>query len=161
MQIDLSGLDRFVPKPKGDDAGVDPSLEELNGGGVAQDVGGYVFVDESRALLASGGGVLFDEPFDGVAAQDAAATAGKQRLSWSCTLLLNPVSENRDCLRSERRRTLLTALASTADVSNRFKRDIFALQLDELRDTKSGLDHREQERMVSASDPTVSIGSFE
>ena len=95
MQIDLSGLDRFVPKPKGDDAGVDPSLEELNGGGVAQDVGGYVFVDESRALLASGGGVLFDEPFDGVAAQDAAATAGEQRLSWSCTLLLNPVSENR------------------------------------------------------------------
>ncbi len=89
VQIDLSGLDRFVPKPKGDDAGVDPSLEELNGGGVAQDVGGYVFVDESRALLASGGGVLFDEPFDGVAAQDAAATAGEQRLSWSCTLLLN------------------------------------------------------------------------
>ena len=100
IQIDLSGLDGFVPKPKGDDAGVDPSLEELNGGGVTQDVGGYVFVDESRALLASGSGVLFDEPFDGVAAQDAAATAGEQWVSWSCRLMFEPVSENRDCLRS-------------------------------------------------------------
>ena len=89
-----------MPEPKGDDAAIDPSLEELNGGGVTKNMGGYVLVDESRALLASGSGVLFDELFDGVAAQNAAATAGEQWLSWSCTLLLVPVSENRDCLRS-------------------------------------------------------------
>ena len=47
VQIDLSGLDRFVPEPLGDDAAVDASLEELNGCGVTKDVGGYVLVDES------------------------------------------------------------------------------------------------------------------
>jgi len=89
-----------VPEPKGDDAAIDPSLEELNSRGVAQNVRGYVVVDESGALLASSSGVLFDDPFDGVATQDAAATAGEQWVSWSCRLLLEPVSENRDCLRS-------------------------------------------------------------
>ncbi len=97
VQIDLSGLNRFVPEPECDHAAVVARFEELNGGSVAQDVGGYVLVDESRAVLTGGSGMLFDELLDSVAAQDAAATAGEQWLSWSCTLLL---SENRDCLRS-------------------------------------------------------------
>jgi hypothetical protein len=35
IQIDLSGLDRFMPEPQGDDAPVVARLEELDGRGVA------------------------------------------------------------------------------------------------------------------------------
>ncbi len=99
VQIDLSGLNRFVPEPECDHGAVVAGLEELDGGSVAQDVRGYVLVDESRALVASGSGMLFDEPLDSVAAEGAAATAGEQRLRWSITSLLEPVPENRDRLR--------------------------------------------------------------
>ncbi len=100
VEIDLSGLGRFVPEPECDHAAVVAGLEELDGGSVSQDVRRYVLVDESRALVASGSSMLFDEPFDGVAAEDAAATAGEQRLIWSCTSLFEPVSEHCDRLRS-------------------------------------------------------------
>ena len=99
VEIDLSGLNRFVPEPECDHTAVVAGLEELDGGGVAQDVGGYVLFDESGALLASGSGMLFDEPLDSVATEDAATTAGEQRLRRSITSLLEPVPENRDRLR--------------------------------------------------------------
>ncbi len=98
VQIDLSGLNRFVPEPEGDHAAVVAGLEELDGGSVSQDVWGYVLVDESRALLASGSGMFFDEPLDSVATEDAATTAGEQRLRRSINSLLEPVPENRDRL---------------------------------------------------------------
>ena len=99
VQIDLSGLNRFVPEPECDHAAVVARFEELNGSSVAQDMRRYVLVAESRALVASGSGMLFDEPLDSVAAKDAAATAGEQRLRRSITSLLEPVPENRDGLR--------------------------------------------------------------
>jgi hypothetical protein len=46
-------------------------------------------------------------------------------------------------------------------VSATFEANVFALEVDEFRDTEPSLDHREQERMVSTPDPRVSIGSFE
>ena len=40
VEIDLSGLDRFMPEPKSDDTAVDAGFEELDGGCVTQDVRG-------------------------------------------------------------------------------------------------------------------------
>jgi hypothetical protein len=75
--------------------------------------------------------------------------------------LFEPVPENGDRLRGKRCGTLLAPLASTAYVSNLFKTDVFAPQMDEFRNTESGLDDCEQDRMVAAPDPRVTIGSFE
>ncbi len=98
VEIDLSGIDRFVPEPKSDDTAVVAGFEKPDGGCVTQDVRGYVLFDESRALLASGSSMLFDEQLDGVAAQGAAATAREQRFRWRFFSLLEPVPENRDRL---------------------------------------------------------------
>ena len=132
VKVDLSGLDRFMPEPKSDDSGVVARFEELYGGCVAQDVGGYVLVDESRTLLASGSDILIDETLDGVATEDAAATTWEQRLRGSCSVLLEPVPKNVDRLRRERSTTFLAPFTSASDVSTRLKRDVFALQVDEL-----------------------------
>jgi hypothetical protein len=89
-----------VPEPESNHAAVDACFEELDGGSVTQNVGIYVLVDQSWARSASGSGMLFDEPFDGVAAQGAAATTGEQRLSGSSISVLEPVPKYRDGLRS-------------------------------------------------------------
>jgi hypothetical protein len=88
-----------MPEPKRDDTAVVARFEELDGGCVAQDVGGYVLVDESRGFLASGSDMLIDETLDSVATQDAAATTWEQRLRGSCSVLLEPTPKNADRLR--------------------------------------------------------------
>ena len=56
---------------------------------------------------------------------------------------------------------MFAPFTSASDVGDRLKRDVFALQVDELRDTEPGFANREQERVISSADPRVSVGSFD
>ena len=60
---------------------------------MTQDVGGYLFLDESRALLTGGSGMLFDEPLDSVAAEDPAASPCTKAVVHSSHVLPNRTDE--------------------------------------------------------------------
>jgi len=52
VQVDLGGLDRFVPKPQRDDGAVDSRLQEFHGGTVPEDLRRDTLLSEGLASRA-------------------------------------------------------------------------------------------------------------
>jgi hypothetical protein len=77
VQVHLSGLDRLVPEPEGDDSAVDAAPEELHRRSVAQHVGSNALPLEGRAALAGRGGVLRDDVLEAIGAEPSTSRVGE------------------------------------------------------------------------------------
>ena len=86
---------------------------------MAQDVGRYLFLEQGRARLRGGRGVLGDPSFQGVAAERGAAAGDEQRAGWQPAAFGEPAAQDGDGGGGERGDALLAALALGDDVRAR------------------------------------------
>ena len=73
MKIDLGGLGGLVAQPKCDDGVIDTVLQKIHRRGVAKHMRGDLLVLERWAAWPGGCGVLGDQSFDCVAAEETPA----------------------------------------------------------------------------------------
>ena len=113
------------------------------------------FVVQRRASLGRGGDVDRDATLDGIAAQAPAGARREERIPWLTAALGKPHGEDRLGLLGEWDRALLASLALYADVAAGAKRDIAAVDGDQLGHPQAGLEREHQHRAVAAALPAL------
>jgi len=100
-----------VTEPEGDDAGVDPGVQQPHRGGVPQDVRADLFSVQRRAAGRGVDGVVGEAMFDGVAAERGAAMGREQRRAGGAVGFAEPVAQDGDGGAGERGDSVFAAFA--------------------------------------------------
>lgn len=157
FQVHLCSRLRLVAKPKGDDRAVDSALQKVHCRGMPEHVWGEALRLDRRAALGRDRSVLGQAPLHGVPTQVATTRAGKERLLGRSTAVSQPRPERSHGTAAKGGATLLSSLAEAADMGAAIETDVFALQADELGDAKAGLKGKQEEGVVTTTDPSVAI----
>jgi len=109
---------------------------------------------QRRTFLRGGRRVSTDPKSDGIAAEPPTGAGGKQRIAGAAGSLGQPDPQH--CLdrTGERDRSLFAALAFAADAGAGAEGDVTAVQADELGDTQTGLDGKQQQHLISPTLPS-------
>ena len=158
MQIDVGGLDGFMPEPQRDGCTVNASLKQFHGGAVAQGMGRDPFVRQRRAGRPRDGEVPSQEIVETAMRERSAALVREDPVIGLAAALFQPRAEGRHRVPAQRDRALLPPLAVTADMSAVTKADIGAAQGDDLRAPHAGLQRHQQQAVVASPNPTGPIG---
>ena len=111
------------------------------------------WIAASGRLLPCGLDVVAKAPLDRVAGQRAAVARGKQRAARLVGGFAQPAAEYRDGLLGQRRDPFLSAFADRPDVRAGTELRVGAGEAEQLGDAQSGLDGREQQRVVAPAGP--------
>lgn len=153
IEIDLRGLDGFMPEPERDDGGIHPGMQQVHGRCVPQAVECDVFLLERGADFAGRGQVLFQKASDGIGAQLPAAHAGEDNAVLVSARFIEPCFEDCGNRLAQWNGALLAPLAENFDMCARAERDILTSQADHLGQTQARLQSRQQQRVIPATVP--------
>ena len=102
-----------MAEPQGDDGDVDAGMQQGHGRRMPQNVRCHVLGGYGWACPGGSGGVLSEEPFDGVMAEAGAAPGREQRVGPGAAAFGEPVTEDGRGGGGERGRAFLTSLIPT------------------------------------------------
>ncbi len=109
---------------------------------------------QGRAFLRGRGRVGADSKCDGVAAEPPPGAGGEQWIAGASGSLGKPdPQQGFDCT-GEWDSSLFAALAFAADAGAGAEGDVTAVQADELGDTQTGLDGKQQQHLISPTLPS-------
>jgi hypothetical protein len=103
VQIDLGGVDGFVPQPQCDDGAFDAGLEELHGRAVPETVRRDPLLLQGRHSLAGDRHVFADEILDGIDAEPATMDVWEKCLGTAPARLPQPLLQRGDGRGGQRR----------------------------------------------------------
>ena len=114
VQVDLGGLDGFVPKPQGDDGLVDAMVEQLHRRAVPEDMRTDPFLTQRGTRLCRRVRMLLDETLQGIPTQFGASGRGKERIIFAAGPFLEPHGEYLEAGGAQGSATLFGSLALAA-----------------------------------------------
>jgi len=147
-----------VPQPQGDDGAIDTGLEELPGRAVPENVRRDTLLLQGGQLLAGDRHAFADEILDGIGAEAAAVDAWEKGLGTAPARFPQPLFQHGDCGGGQRRAPFLASFAEATDMRAPPQDDGVPVETDQLRNAQSGLDAKQEQGVISPSDPCRPVG---
>ena len=157
MQVDVGRLDRLMAEPDCSHGAVDPVLQQLHGSGVQQDVGSDALALRGGAGLPGNGHMLGHQAGESVVAESAAPLVREDRRVRLAAPFVQPGSQGRCGVLTQRRAAPLAALALAAQMRAVAELDVLAAKLDQLGRSQAWLHGNEQKRAVAAPGPRLRV----
>ena len=93
LDVVMGGLEALVAEPQRDGRHVDAGLEQVHGGGVADDVWRHAFRGQARASLARPLAGLIEQMLDALARQAVATRVAERIVGCGLTFLVEPLAQ--------------------------------------------------------------------
>ena len=154
LNVMMGGLEPLVAEPQCDGGHVDAGLEQVHGGGVADDVGRHAFRGQAWISLASSLAGLIEQMGDALSRQAVAARVAERIVGCGLTLLVEPLAQTAAGPGPQGYGSLLASFPEELDDRGGAEAYVGAPQRNELGDTRPGVVQRQQEDVV----PPTAVG---
>jgi hypothetical protein len=146
-----------MAEPEGDHGGVDASLQQGHGAGVAHHVWMDLLAFQRWASLGGVRGVGADPERDGIAAEPSSGPGREQRILEMAGSFGEPEPQQHLNRPVEGDGALLASFAFATDIRSGAEGDVAAVQAGELRNPQTGLEGQQQHDSVSTTFPPRSV----
>ena len=147
----MGGIEPLVAEPQRDGRHVDTGLEQVHGGGVANDVRRYALGGQARTSLVSSPTSLIEQMSDPLSRQPVAAGVAERIVGRGLTLFVEPLAQTAAGPGPQGDGALLAALSEELDERGTAEAYVGAPHRNELRDPRPSVVESQQEDVVPPS----------